>query len=64
VALEKAHGLRRYRAAAQSLVLSLASISTATKYRNTTTTQCYPARLGAAHPCSGTNMVAVAGSSG
>ena len=40
------------------------SISTATKYRNTTTAICHPARLCATLPCSTTNMVAVARSSG
>jgi hypothetical protein len=39
-------------------------ISTAAKYRNTTTATCHPAGLGAALSCSATNMVATAGSSG
>jgi hypothetical protein len=39
-------------------------ISTAAKYRNTTTATCHPAGLGAALSYSATNMVATAGSSG
>jgi hypothetical protein len=40
------------------------SISTATKYRNTTTAICHPARLCDTLPCSATNKVAAARSSG
>jgi hypothetical protein len=40
------------------------SISTATKYRNATAAICYPPGLKGALPCSATNMVAAAGSSG
>jgi len=42
----------------------LPAISTATKYRNTTTTIRHPTRLGAAYSCSVATMVATAGSSG
>jgi len=42
----------------------LPAISTATKYRNTTTTIRHPTRSGAAYSCSVATMVATAGSSG
>ena len=64
VVLKKSRITRVHEPGAGPVLTHSPSISTATKYRNTTTAICHPARLCATPPCSATNMVAVARSSG
>ena len=64
VVLKKSRITRVHEPGAGPVLTHSPSISTATKYRNTTTAICHPARLCATPPCSATSMVAVARSSG